>query len=96
MNTEQDVVVPVLQVLAATEKGQLSTTDLRAEVKAVLPLKSGDLEPINNRPDYRIDQTIRNLKSHKNVPGNPFCEGLLEDVHRGFKITAKGRKAAQQ
>lgn len=92
MKTEHDIVAPVLSVLAEAPLGELSTTDLRQEVKANLNLTSEDLAPLRNRPDCRIDQVIRNLKSHKETPGNPFAEGLLEDVHRGFRITDKGRR----
>lgn len=92
MHTEAEVVGPILSVLRRAPKGILSTTEIRAEVKKLLPLTAYDLEPLRNRPDTRIDQVIRNVKCHKNVPGNPFFEGYFEEVPRGFKLTAKGRR----
>lgn len=62
-------------------------------MKDTLRLTVEDLKPLRNRHDFRIDQTIRNLKSHKGEPGNPFFEGLLRDVARGYAITERGRRA---
>jgi hypothetical protein len=91
MKGEHDVVLPVLAVLDADPRGRLDTGTLRRRVKAVIPLDAADMQPLRNRSDRRIDQIIRNLKSHKATPGNPFAEGLLNDVPRGFEITEAGR-----
>ena len=91
MKTEHDVTLPVLTVLSEEPSGQLATGELRHKVRERLPLDQQDLWPLNNRSDQRIDQIIRNLKSHKATPGNPFCEGLLQDVPRGYAITDRGR-----
>jgi hypothetical protein len=80
-----------MSVLDESMIGELSTTQLREEVKRRIKLDSADMAPLRNRSDRRIDQKIRNLKSHKEQPGNPFFEGYLEDVPRGFRITEKGR-----
>ena len=94
MTREVDVVLPVLRVLLETETGTLRTTELRQRVRDTIRLTPADLAPLRNRPDQRIDQTIGNLKSHKNVPGNPFFEGWLRDVPRGYAITDLGRRVA--
>jgi hypothetical protein len=91
MTTESEVVVPVLRALGNAPNGYLSTGEVRQRVKAAIRLTVEDLSPLANRPDYRIDQVVRNLKSHKNVPGNPFFEGLIRDVPRGYAITDRGR-----
>lgn len=92
MTTESDVIIPVLTVLATSREGQLLTRDVRREVRSIITLTPEDLEPLANRSDQRIDQVVRNLKSHKKCEGNPFREGLLEEVPRGYRITASGRK----
>lgn len=95
MTQEADVVLPVLRVLIDAETGMLRTCEVRQRVRDLIPLSPDDLEPLRNRPDQRIDQTIRNLKSHKRVPGNPFYEGLLRDVPRGYAITELGSRVAR-
>jgi len=92
MTTEAEVVVPVLKALTHSPTGVLPTWALRKQVRASVLLTSDDLRTLLNRNDQKIDQTVRNLKSHRRSPGNPFFEGLLEDVPRGFKITDAGRK----
>lgn len=92
MTHEDELTLPTLRVLSKVDDGKLSTTQLRRAVKNEIRLKAGDLDPIKGRPDFRIDQTIRNIKSHKKSPGNPFFEGYLQDIPKGFKITTKGRK----
>lgn len=94
MTREVDIVLPVLRILTETETGVLRTQEVRQRVRDTIRLTPDDLAPLRNRQDQRIDQTIRNLKSHKNVPGNPFYEGLLRDVPRGYAITDLGRRVA--
>ncbi len=94
MHKENDIIEPVLRVLAEAPNGTLPTGEVRDRVKARLRLTPADLEPLRNRSDQRIDQIIRNLKSHRSVPGNPFQEGLLEDVPGCFRLTALGRARA--
>jgi hypothetical protein len=90
MTSESEVVLPVLRVLGEEPMGLLPTGEVRRRVKATLALTDDDYQPLRNRPDFRIDQTIRNLKSHKGIPGNPFFEGFLRDVPRGYAITERG------
>jgi hypothetical protein len=92
MTTESELVLPVMRVLGDAPNGLLPTGEVRQRVKANLRLTAEDLRPLANRSDRRIDQLIRNLKSHRNVPGNPFHEGLLRDVHRGYALTELGRR----
>ncbi|MEM6625024.1 MAG: winged helix-turn-helix domain-containing protein [Pseudomonadota bacterium] len=92
MITESELTYPTLGVLADAPGGKLATTELREALKEVLPLKESDVEPLAGRPDTKIDQRIRNMKSHKKSVGNVIFEGLVEEVPRGFKITDKGRR----
>jgi hypothetical protein len=91
MTKESDAVLPVLRVLIDSETGVLRTSEVRKRVRELILLTPEDLEPLRNRQDQKIDQTIRNLKSHKKVPGNPFHDGLIRDVPRGYAITLFGR-----
>lgn len=96
MTREVDVILPVLRVLIETETGMLRTQEVRQRVRETIRLTPDDLTPLRNRQDQRIDQTIRNLKSHKKVPGNPFYEGWLQDIPRGYAITDLGRRIARE
>jgi hypothetical protein len=91
MTIEHDVVLPVLGALADAPEGKPLTGELRGEVKKRIRLDPDDVRPLVNRTDVRIDQTIRNLKSHKSVQSKPVALGLLEDVPQGFAITDAGR-----
>ncbi|MBB4023548.1 MULTISPECIES: hypothetical protein [Actibacterium] len=62
---EYELTRPVLEALNESLLGELSTTDLRREIKARIALDASDYEPLKNRPDCRIDQVVRNIKSHK-------------------------------
>jgi hypothetical protein len=93
MTTENELTKPMLETLAAAPEGALTTTALRLAIKQKIQMDEGDLVPLQGRPDFSIDQKIRNLKSHRLVPGNPLFEGLVEDTYRGFKITSRGRAA---
>lgn len=96
MTKENEVVLPVLQVLAETTEGWLPTGEVRRRVIQAIRLEAQDLQPLRNRSDRKIDQTIRNLKSHRASCGNPFHEELLADVPRGFAITDRGRRLASR
>ena len=91
MTSETDLIVPALEALAGANSGQLPTQQLREEIKHNIILSAEDCAPLMNRPDARIDQKIRNLKSHKMNVGNPIFEGLISEIPRGMSITTKGR-----
>ena len=92
MTKEAELTVPVLQELAESLLGELTTTELRRQVKERITLSNDDFAPLRNRSDFSIDQKIRNIKSHKAVVGNPICEGLIEEVPHGLRITDAGRQ----
>ncbi len=74
---EADLTCPALDMLDAA-CGSLSTTALRTALKSTLTLSNGDLMPLAGRTDYKIDQIIRNVVSHKPVPGNIIHDGLVK------------------
>ena len=92
MTNEEQLTLPVLEVLSESLLGELTTTELRLEIKRRIQLDVSDHKPIRNRPDTRIDQIIRNVKCHRSSEKNPFAIGYLEEVPRGFRITDKGRE----
>ncbi len=91
MTVESELIYPTLSVLAEAPRGELATTELREVLKDVLPLTPDDLAPLTGRSDTKIDQTIRNMKSHKKTAGNIIYEGYVEEVPRGFRITERGK-----
>lgn len=66
------------------------TTDLIDVLRKSLPLSEGDEAPLKGRGDDKFSQHVRNIKSHKDMPGNLIYEGLLEEISDGFRITSAG------
>ena len=91
MVREYDLTLPVLRILDMSLLGELTTTEIRKLVRQEVQLSESDYWPLKNRKDFRIDQIVRNLKSHKGQPGNIVFEGLVEDVPKGLRIIPKGR-----
>ena len=91
MTCETEVAIPVMEVLNESLLGELTTTEIRAEIRHRINLDADDLKPLLNRNDQLIDQTVRNIKCHRGSVGNPVHEGLLAVVPRGLRITQKGR-----
>jgi len=96
MTGEHQLKRPILEALAESEGGKLTTTQLRRKLRKALPLAAEDLAPLSGRSDQRIDQIIRNVKSHRTSAGNPFAEGLLSESPGGFRITDMGRRALKK
>jgi hypothetical protein len=90
--TEKDLYVPALRAMARRQNGYISTADLIDELRAELGPTGEDLEILDNRQDDRFSQKVRNIKSHKNTPGNIIHDGYAEDVPDGFQITDAGRE----
>ena len=70
--------------------GRITTTKLIAELRKVVKLSHEDEEILEGRKDDHFSQIVRNIKSHKETPGNLLCEGYLEAIPRGFRITEAG------
>ena len=50
-----------------------------------------DAQLLRNRDDTHFSQLVRNIKSHKEVPGNAICDGLIEDSGRNeMRLTDLG------
>lgn len=96
MTSEHDLVVPALLILSKAPGGALKTGELRDAIKMAIHLSGEDEELLAGRSDTKIDQRVRNLKSHKSSIGNPIFEGWMEETYRGFRITEYGKRYLRQ
>lgn len=87
---ESDLTDPALAVIREQPKGEISTTRLISELRKVVKLSPDDEELLEGRKDDHFSQIVRNIKSHKESPGNLLAEGYLESIPRGFRITEAG------
>jgi hypothetical protein len=91
--TEEDVATAALRVLAARPKGEASMQTLKREIPKQMKLSAADQVQSKTRPAEEMwEQQIRNITSHFESPGNYICEGYLERIPGGLRITAAGRK----
>ena len=84
MHSETDLIKPAIKILRSFN-GQCSTTELKNELKKILPLDAYDLQKLPSAEFSRIDQIIRNLKSNHHLERL----GLVVHTHNGFKLTPK-------
>lgn len=91
--SEADLLLPTLRVLAAQPNGSMTTSDLIAELTEIMNPQGEDAEILEGRQDTRFSQIVRNMVSHKQVPGNILAEGFAIHTGRkqGLKITDAGR-----
>ena len=90
MITEADLLDPTLHVLSEKPDGRSTTTELRNQLRKRVKLDSHDLRPLRNRGDVCFDQIVRNMKCHRDVPGNIVHAGFARSVPGGLEITPKG------
>ena len=88
--SEADLTDPALMIVRDQPSGKITTTKLIAELRKVMKLGPADEELLEGRHDDHFSQIVRNIKSHKGMPGNLLTEGYLESVPRGFAITEAG------
>lgn len=87
---EEDLIEPSLLILAKAERGNhgpITTAQLKAALKATLPLSDEDQAPLKNRSDTKIDQIIRNLVSHRTLTRKE----LVHQEDGKFSITEAGK-----
>lgn len=89
--SEHDLDVTVLYILNL--QGDMSTTELKANVIQMLNPEGRNLDSLVNRNDTKIEQIIRNIVSHRDVPGNIVYEGFVNYNWRNglLSITDNGR-----
>lgn len=90
--TENEVAEAVLRVLAERPNGVADIATLIRDVPKFLNLSAEDRAPSPTRNGEELwEQQVRNITSHKASPGNYVCEGYLEIIKGGLKITDAGR-----
>jgi len=82
MYTEKDLVIPAILSMRTLvdANGFVSTFDLREELLNTLELDDYDMETLPSGQTMRVEQLIRNLKSHHSL----LEMGLVDEVPRGF------------
>ncbi len=79
-----------LLIMSVRADGEISTSDMIAEMPAYVHLSDEHVTANASRKDSKFSQIVRNLKSHKNTKSNFIYQGFAQDVPGGFKITRKG------
>jgi Mrr N-terminal domain len=92
-SSEAEITKAVLQVLAETANGELSTNQIVKRVPKYINLTEGDMVGSETRQNEAVwEQIVRNIVSHRKVEGNAIAEGLLNIPSRGkMRITEAGR-----
>jgi hypothetical protein len=92
--SEADLLIPTLRKLASQPNGRMSTSRLIIELETLLEPSGDDAEILEGRHDSHFSQIVRNMVSHKTVPGNIIAEGFAIHLgpRRGLEITEAGRR----
>jgi hypothetical protein len=92
--SETDIAFGVLVVAAFQPNGVASFRRLRREIPNHVRLSDLDTTASIMRPNEELwVQKIRNIRIHRNVPGNFIHDGYLVHVpHVGHQITASGHR----
>lgn len=83
---EHDIRNAVLAIISTEPNKEITTTKLIAELRKVVPLGPKDEEQLDGRNDDRFSQIVRNIKSHKDQPGNLIYDGHLIPIKDGFRM----------
>lgn len=86
---ERDLLLPALLVIG--ELGMASTSQLQTHLRALLEPTGDDLLPLQNRPDDRFSQKVRNLKSHEPLVKRGWVEYEARGNNGCWWLTATGR-----
>jgi hypothetical protein len=79
-----------LLIMSVRPEGEISTSDMIAEIPGYVHLSEEHTAANASRKDSKFSQLVRNLKSHKTSKSNFIYQGFAQDVPGGFKITRKG------
>jgi len=79
-----------LLIMSVRPEGEISTSDIIAEMPGYVHLSEEHVTANASRKDSKFSQLVRNLKSHKNTKTNFIYQGYAQDIPGGFKITRKG------
>jgi hypothetical protein len=90
--SEADIAFAILVIAAFQPNGIASFRRLRREIPIHVRLSELDMSPSITRPNEELwMQKIRNIRIHRDVPGNFIHNGFLIHIpHVGFQITESG------
>jgi hypothetical protein len=90
--TEHQVGEAVLRILAASQHGRFTIARLKELLPEFLPLSAADRAPSPTRETEEVwEQQVRNIVSHRHLPGNIVFEGYATYEPRSLSITQAGR-----
>ncbi|WP_066350459.1 hypothetical protein [Aliarcobacter skirrowii] len=91
--SENDLVLPVLDLLSKEDTNTLSTTDLIRKTTEKMKPTGSDLDILKNRKDTKFSQKVRNLKSHNKISKLGYAK-YIPPSSKGesgkFTLTDKG------
>lgn len=90
IDLREDLWKYALLIMSVRPNGEISTSDMIAEMPGYVHLSDEHTAANASRKDSKFSQLVRNLKSHKNTRTNFIYQGYAQDVRGGFKITRKG------
>lgn len=90
INLRDDLWKYALLIASVRPEGEISTSDLIAEMPSYIHLSDDHTAANASRKDSKFSQLVRNLKSHKTSKTNFIYQGYAQDIPGGFKITSKG------
>ncbi len=90
--SESDLVIPALQIIAASPDG-IGTSELLSLLRRQLKPTGDDLEILAARNDDKFSQKVRNLKSHDTLEKRGlaiFVDGLYHITPTGAALASEG------
>lgn len=94
---ERDLAIPALAAAAAAG-GEITMTDLIAEMVNLFQPQGEDAVLIEGRADTKFTQKVRNLVSHRNGPDSIFSKGYAtyHAASESIRVTDAGRRFLDQ
>jgi hypothetical protein len=90
--SEQEISVAVLRICADAPDGKAKIASLKKQIPDYINLTADDLAGSPTRPNEAVwEQIVRNIVSHRKVPGNVIAEGFAEHSPGSITITQAGR-----
>jgi len=92
--TEIELVIPALKEIKKAGAGGLTMSELRPIIDKIVNPQNEDLDILQNRPDNKASQKIRNLTSHKTLIKDDYAN--YNEETKIYTITEKGIKYLKQ
>ena len=96
--SERELVIPALKAAAASQGGEIKTSDLIDELTEYFSPDGIDAELLEGRKDTHFSQKVRNLVSHRNNLRSMFAKGYAtySQDRESITITDVGRAFLDQ